>query len=85
MSADAIGMFVPGAIAPATVPPVPAREIATPEVRTRVPRPVVDEAARSAEALLIREAQAGSRTAFDAGHPPGGFSQGVSLPGQFPF
>ncbi len=39
--------------------PLPARAVATPS------RHVPDEAARAAEAMLIREAQAGSRAAFD--------------------
>jgi RNA polymerase sigma-70 factor (ECF subfamily) len=51
MSAEAIA-FVP---APLAAPAVAARPM----------RPVPDEAARAAEAMLIREAQAGSRAAFD--------------------
>ncbi len=51
MSAEAVA-FVP---APLTAPAAAARPM----------RQVPDEAARAAEAMLIREAQAGSRAAFD--------------------
>jgi RNA polymerase sigma-70 factor (ECF subfamily) len=68
MSADAIGMFVPGALVPAPdrESPAPASAEVAAALRARSGRPVIDERARAAEALLIREAQAGSRTAFDA-------------------
>ena len=54
MAADALRIYAPPVASP------------TPAERPASTRALPDEAARAAEAALIREAQAGSRTAFDA-------------------